>query len=92
MSRDGHGWQWVAWAAGAGGAGGEQEGLKYLTRTDFLLQFVWVPVKPEAQPQDAGGAQDEAGGESQEAERSREGRTRPTRRPPSSRRRSKPSR
>ena len=24
--------------------------LKTLTRTDFLLQFVWVPVKPENQP------------------------------------------
>ena len=24
--------------------------MKNLTRTDFLLQFVWEPVKPEAQP------------------------------------------
>ena len=25
--------------------------LKKLTRTDFLLQFVWIPVKPADQPQ-----------------------------------------
>jgi type IV pilus assembly protein PilM len=28
----------------------EKEKLKTLTRTDFLLQFVWIPVKPENQP------------------------------------------
>jgi type IV pilus assembly protein PilM len=34
-----------------GGAGAVKKGdVTFLTRTDFLLQFVWVPVKPDAQP------------------------------------------
>ncbi len=39
-----------------GGPGGrlseaeEKAKLKTMTRTDFLLQFVWVPLKPEEQP------------------------------------------
>lgn len=36
--------------AGAGPGAVSKKDLKMLTRTDFLLQFVWVPVKPEAQP------------------------------------------
>ena len=40
---------------GGGAMGNSKDGitkkdLKTLTRTDFLLQFVWVPVKPENQP------------------------------------------
>jgi type IV pilus assembly protein PilM len=41
---------------GGGGAIGGTPGavskkdLKLLTRTDFLLQFVWIPVKPESLP------------------------------------------
>ena len=27
--------------------------MTFLTRTDFLLQFVWVPVKPDNQPKTA---------------------------------------
>jgi type IV pilus assembly protein PilM len=34
---------------GAPGAVSKKD-LKMLTRTDFLLQFVWVPVTPEAEP------------------------------------------
>ena len=30
--------------------GVSKKDLKISTRTDFLLQFVWVPVKPDAQP------------------------------------------
>jgi type IV pilus assembly protein PilM len=43
-------------AMGGGGLGAGVPGavskkdVKWLTRTDFLLQFVWVPVRPEAQP------------------------------------------
>jgi type IV pilus assembly protein PilM len=39
-----------------GGAGGKMTDaearakLKIMMRTDFLIQFVWVPVKPEDQP------------------------------------------
>ncbi len=41
--------RWTAtWARRA--AAEAKKNLKYLTRTDFLLQFVWMPVKPEAQP------------------------------------------
>ena len=32
------------------GSGKEKEKLKTLTRTDFLLQFVWVPVEPKNLP------------------------------------------
>jgi type IV pilus assembly protein PilM len=34
---------------GAQGAASKKD-YKMLTRTDFLLQFVWVPVKPEGEP------------------------------------------
>jgi type IV pilus assembly protein PilM len=39
-------------AMGMPGATGKDanKDVKYLTRTDFLLQFVWVPVTPDAQP------------------------------------------
>ena len=39
-----HGWACRATAADA------KKQLKTLTRTDFLLQFVWKPVKPEELP------------------------------------------
>jgi type IV pilus assembly protein PilM len=46
--------------AGAGGMMGmpgtgriTKKDLTTLTRTDFLLQFVWLPLKPEEQPKNA---------------------------------------
>jgi type IV pilus assembly protein PilM len=35
---------------GAAAGGVNKKDYKWLTRTDFLLQFVWIPVQPEAQP------------------------------------------
>jgi hypothetical protein len=44
--------------AGMGGMGApggtgavSRKDMKFLTRTDFLLQFVWIPVKPGSLPQ-----------------------------------------
>ena len=36
-----------------GGAGADVKKLSFLTRTDFLIQFIWQPVKPEDQPKNA---------------------------------------
>ncbi len=38
---------------GGGGTAGAvtKKDMRLLTRTDFLLQFVWIPVKPESLPQ-----------------------------------------
>ena len=49
MRHDGHGWM------GGMGRLSEEEAkkLKTLTRTDFLLQFVWQPPKPEELPKTA---------------------------------------
>jgi type IV pilus assembly protein PilM len=37
-------------AIGSAAGAVSKKDLKYLTRTDFLLQFVWIPVKPESLP------------------------------------------
>jgi type IV pilus assembly protein PilM len=37
-------------AMGKFGSSKDKDKIKTLTRTDFLLQFVWVPVKPESLP------------------------------------------
>ena len=43
--------------------------IVYLTRTDFLLQFVWKPPKPEDLAQDAGSTRNQAQGRGSKARR-----------------------